>query len=71
MEIAANNFVMEIEKLHTSGMTYLEAIASYCERYSVDLEVAAKVIKRSPIAAKLEAECMELRLLPSGAKLPL
>ena len=67
-----NNFVMEIERLHSGGgMTYLEAVAHYCEKHAVDIDVAAKVIKRSPIASKIEAECMDLRLLPSGAKLPI
>lgn len=70
MEFTANNFLMEVERLHFDGMTYLEAIANYCDVHGVDYDTAARVIRRSPIAAKLEAECMDLRLLPSGAKLP-
>jgi hypothetical protein len=70
-EFSANNFIMEIEKMHSGGMTYIECIASYCDRYGVELETAAKVIKKSPIAPKMEAECQELRMLKQTARLPL
>lgn len=65
-------FIMDIERLHSRnrGLTYLETIAAYCEQHGLEIESVAKVIKRSPIAAKMEAECQELRILKPTAKLP-
>jgi len=49
---------------------HMDAIATYCERNSLEIEVAATLINDS-LKSIIEGEAMELRFLPRGGRLPL
>lgn len=66
-----NNFSMMImEMAMKERIDHMDAIATYCERNSLEIEVAATLINDS-LKSIIEGEAMELRFLPRGSKLPL
>ena len=58
------------EFVHDNGVPYMDAVVHYCERNDVEIEIAAKLLKRV-IKSKIEAEAIDLNFLPKEAKLPL
>ena len=66
-----NNFSMMImEMALRERIDHMDAIATYCERNNLEIEVAATLINES-LKSIIEGEAMELRFLPRGGKLPL
>ena len=66
-----NNFSMMImEMAIKEKIDHMDAIATYCERNNLEIEVAAALINES-LKSIIEGEAMELRFLPRGSRLPL
>lgn len=66
-----NNFSMMIMEMAITHKTdHMDAIATYCERNNLEIEVAATLINDS-LKSIIEGEAMELRFIPRGSKLPL
>lgn len=56
--------IMEIEAIRVRDkLTYLEAIAAFAETQPDEESVASIVRKSPPLLMKLEAECIDLRML--------
>ncbi len=66
-------FVGEIEKIvQEKKITYLDAVMYFVESRKVEVETVASLIKGSQaLKAKIQSEAEDLRLVKSGAKLPL
>ena len=62
---------LEIERLKSSGITYLDAIVIFCEKHNIEIEEAPKYIHKN-ILEKLKQESIELKLIygEPSAKLP-
>ena len=62
---------LEIERLKSSGITYLDAIVIFCEKHNIEIEEAPKYIHKN-ILIKLKNEAIELKLIhgEKPAKLP-
>jgi hypothetical protein len=68
-----SRFAQEIENLVSEQKSsYIDAIVTFCEQNSIDLESVPKLISK-PLKEKLKYEAMELNFLKksSRAKLPL
>ena len=68
-----SRFAQEIEGLvHSSDMSYIDAIIHFCEQNNIDVESVPKLISK-PLKEKIKYEAMELNFLKrsSRAKLPL
>ena len=66
-----NNFsIMIMEMALKERIDHMDAIATYCERNNLEIEVAASLINES-LKSIIEGEAMELRFLPRGSRLPL
>lgn len=66
-----NNFsIMIMEMALKEKIDHMDAIATYCERNNLEIEVAASLINES-LKSIIEGEAMELRFLPRGSRLPL
>ena len=66
-----NNFsIMIMEMALKEKIDHMDAIATYCERNNLEIEVAATLINES-LKSIIEGEAMELRFLPRGSRLPL
>ena len=66
-----NNFSMMImEMALKERIDHMDAIATYCERNNLEIEVAATLINDA-LKSLIEGEAMELRFLPRGSRLPL
>ena len=66
-----NNFSMMImEMALREKIDHMDAIATYCERNNLEIEVAATLINEA-LKSLIEGEAMELRFLPRGSRLPL
>jgi uridylate kinase len=66
-----NNFSMMImEMALKERIDHMDAIATYCEKNNLEIEVAATLINES-LKSIIEGEAMELRFLPRGSRLPL
>jgi hypothetical protein len=66
-------FVGEIEKIvQEKKITYLDAVMYFVDTRKVEVETVASLIKGSQVLkAKIQGEAEDLRLVKSGAKLPL
>ena len=66
-------FVGEIEKIvQEKRITYLDAVMYFVESRKVEVETVASLIKGSQVLkSKIQGEAEDLRLVKSGAKLPL
>ena len=62
--------MMIIEMAIAEKIDHMDAIATYCEKHNLEIEVAASLINDS-LKSIIEGEAMELRYLPRGGKLPL
>jgi len=70
---AKNLFVEEIEKLCIEkNIEYIDAVVIWCEKNNLEIETAAYWIKKDPtMKSKIQAEAENLKILKSGAKLPI
>ncbi len=66
-------FVSEIEKIvQEKKIPYLDAVMYFVESRKVEVETVASLIKGSQVLkSKIQGEAEDLRLVKSGAKLPL
>ena len=66
-------FVNEIEKIvQEKRISYLDAVMHFISSRQVEVETVASLIKGSQVLkAKIQSEAEDLRLVKSGAKLPL
>lgn len=66
-----NNFsIMIMEMALKEKIDHMDAIATYCERNNLEIEVAATLINES-LKSIIQGEAMELRYLPRTGKLPI
>lgn len=66
-----NRFSMMImEMAIAEKIDHMDAIATYCEKNNLEIEVAASLINDA-LKSIIEGEAMELRYLPRGGKLPI
>jgi len=66
-----NNFSMMImEMAINEKIDHMDAIATYCERNNLEIEVAATMINDA-LKSIIEGEAMEMRFLPRRSRLPL
>jgi len=57
--------ISETEALvHLDNLNYVEAILHICNRYELDPEDVAKLIKKGPLKNKIQIEAEALSLLP-------
>ena len=61
----SQEFSDEIEKtVLNKGINYLEAVMIYIEKYNVDPELIASIIKKNhSLKGKLQVDCQKLNLL--------
>lgn len=65
-------FVSTINKLVSTGMSYTDAIVSFCEKNNIEVEAAAGFIKTdATLKAALQREFEDLNMLPKSSRLPL
>ena len=71
--VTASEFAMQIEQIVSkSGMGYMDAIVSWCEKNNIEIEQAVTYVKKNQvIKAKLEMEAEQLNLIEKSAKLPI
>lgn len=67
--ICPSRFAQEIEKMvqENSDMNYIDAIVSYCEINTIDLESVPKLISK-PLKEKIKYEAMELNFLKKTSR---
>ena len=66
-----NHFSMMImEMAINEKIDHMDAIATYCERNNLEIEVAATMINDA-LKSIIEGEAMEMRFLPRRSRLPL
>jgi hypothetical protein len=67
------NFSLEIEKISKDkGLSYMDAVIWYCEKFDFDFEIAAKLISGT-LKCKIKIEAEDLHFLPKSNtdKLPI
>lgn len=66
-------FAAEIEELvWKHDIEYMDAVVFYCEKHSLEIEVAATLIKlNANIKGKIQEEAEDLNFLPKIARLPI
>ena len=66
-----NKFSMAIMTIANDGnIDHMDAIVSYCEENSFEIEMAATLVNES-LRSIIQGEAMELRYLPRGSRLPI
>jgi hypothetical protein len=67
------SFLIDIETIRRRDkMDYMEAIVAYCEKNSLEIEVAANYIKKNAmLKAKIQQEAEDLNFLEKTARLPI
>ena len=71
--LCSQKFAQEIESIvKNSKMNYIDAIVTYCEENSIEIENVSKLISK-PLKEKLKHDATELNFLKktTRAKLPL
>lgn len=65
MQRNSQEFMDEVEKIVLNkGINYLEAVMIYIEKYKVDPELIASIIKKNQnLKGKLQLDCQKLNLL--------
>jgi len=66
-------FSYEIERIaKENGLSYMDSVVWYCEKNSVEIELAAKLVS-SALKSKIKIEAESLNFLPKSntGKLPL
>ena len=54
-----------------TGTNYMDAVIHYCEKFNVDIEVAASIIRNNPVLkTNIQLEAEDLNFLPKQARLP-
>jgi hypothetical protein len=61
----SQDFIIEIEKIvRNKTINYFEALTIYIEKYEVDPELIASIVKKNPqLKAKIAEDCKKLNLL--------
>jgi hypothetical protein len=62
--------IMIIELAQRDKIDHMDAIATYCEENSLEIEIAATLINDS-LKSLIQGEAQELRYLPRESKLPI
>lgn len=63
-------FAKSIEEIvATTDYNHIEAIAEYCKKTGLEIEVAATLVN-SNLKSKIESDAQDLNLLPKSARLP-
>lgn len=66
-----NQFSMMIMQMALDQrIDHMDAIATYCEKNDLEIEVAASLINEA-LKSIIQGEAMDLRFLPRGDKLPI
>lgn len=66
--ISQEKFSIEIEKIVIEdNCNYIEAIVSYCEKNSIEVESVPKLISK-PLKEKVKCEAMELNFLKKTSR---
>jgi len=66
-----NQFSMMIMQMALDQrIDHMDAIATYCEKNNLEIEVAASLINEA-LKSIIQGEAMDLRFLPRGDKLPI
>lgn len=66
-----NRFSMMIMQMANDlKIDHMDAIATYCEKNSLEIEIAATLVNES-LKSIIQNEAMEMKYLPSGNRLPL
>lgn len=69
-----SDFIKEIEKMvKEKNIEYFEAVLLYCEKYNVEVETVAAIVKQnSALKSKIQIEAENINMLKkSSARLPL
>lgn len=70
--ITSQEFIRKVLEMVESGSNCIDAVMHYCEKYDLELETAASMIKSDPkIKSKMQIEFETLNYLPKRAKLPI
>lgn len=71
--ISSERFYKELDALvKTHKLNYMDAIVYFCEKYDIEVETAASMIKgNSRLKSHLQTEGEALNFLPKTAKLPI
>jgi predicted aldo/keto reductase-like oxidoreductase len=70
-QLNSEKIMNEISDMIQAGIPYIDAIVEYCEKNSLEIEVAGEIIRRSPILkAKIYEEAEELNLVEKQVRLP-
>lgn len=71
--ISSDRFYKELEALvKNHKLNYMDAVVFFCEKYDIEIETAASMIKgNSRIKSQLQMEGEALNFLPRTAKLPI
>jgi hypothetical protein len=67
------DFINDIEKMRQKNrVEYIDAIVTWCEKHSIEVEYVAGIIKKDPVLrSKLEVEAEGLNIIKRvGSKLP-
>jgi hypothetical protein len=72
IKLDIEKFVVEIQNLvKNSDTTYMDALVYYSEKYEIEIETVADLVKKVPILkAGLLDEAEQLNLIEKSAKLP-
>jgi len=70
---STEKFITEINALvKNNNVTYMDAICYYCEKYGLEIETVASIVKsNSKIKSQLQSEAEDLNYLPKTSKLPI
>lgn len=70
--ITSQDFITEVNRMVEEGnVDYIDAVVHFCEKYDLEIETAAAMIKSDPkIKSRMQAEFEILNYLPKRAKLP-
>jgi len=71
--LCSQKFAQDIEKIvKSSKLNYIDAIVTYCEENSIEIETASKLVSK-PLKEKIKNDAIELNFLKktTRAKLPL
>ena len=70
-QLNSEKIMSEIADMIKDGVPYIDAIVEYCDKNSLEIEVAGEIIRRSPILkAKIYEEAEELNLVERQVRLP-
>ena len=68
-----NNFIEDIETFCSDkNVDYIDAIIMWCDKYNLEVEYVAELIKKHPLMkSKVQYEAENLNFLQKSARLPI